>query len=250
MGSAIASTTTSHASSGGGIANCVEEIPPESDAWLQVTHLLQVRSRHIQHYRSVLKLRKLYRIIPQQALSDLEAEAVQANIGSPTQLFHGTNYGSAEAIVKGGFQLPQHPGMFGRGIYFAKDPLKSVQYARDRSGPGVRPLGGFGLGSLWQLFFGSGAPAAPAAQRMLLCDVYLGKSMTRRRANRSLGVASLQRHPCLRRCGARDYNSVHAPGGRCGAVVVTEYVIYNRCQAIPRFLLEFETGQPQESETA
>mmetsp|Transcript_29251 Transcript_29251/g.67349 ORF Transcript_29251/g.67349 Transcript_29251/m.67349 type:complete len:257 (-) Transcript_29251:22-792(-) len=246
MGSVIASSSTSSHTSRqrDSLATCVEEILPDSEQWLEVSRLLQARSpdKHIRHYHSVLKMRKLYRIIPQQALVDLEEEAVKANLGKPSQLFHGTSYGSAAAIAKEGFQLPQRAGMFGRGIYFAKDPLKSVQYARS---VGAQPNNGFNIGSLFSFFFGPAiAQTTPAAQRMLLCDVYLGKSMTKRRANRTLTVDNLRRHSCLRRCGARDYNSVHVPGGRCGAVAVTEYVVYHRYQAIPRFLLEFETGPP------
>ncbi len=45
------------------------------------------------------------------------------------RLFHGTRRESARAIVHGGFCLPPRGGMYGRGIYFADCPLKSLQYA-------------------------------------------------------------------------------------------------------------------------
>ena len=53
---------------------------------------------------------------------------------------------SARAILDEGFRLPPHAGMYGRGIYFADCPLKSLQYA------------GWGIG--WRY--------------MLICEVELG----------------------------------------------------------------------------
>merc|ERR1712032_1033496 len=64
-------------------------------------------------------------------------------VGSPTSngkrgqpkshrhLFHGTSRHAARNIVSTGFRLPNHPGMFGKGIYFADCPLKSWRYAAD-----------------------------------------------------------------------------------------------------------------------
>mmetsp|Transcript_80951 Transcript_80951/g.237983 ORF Transcript_80951/g.237983 Transcript_80951/m.237983 type:complete len:392 (-) Transcript_80951:132-1307(-) len=43
-------------------------------------------------------------------------------------LFHGTRRESAQGIISDGFRLPKHPGMFGKGIYFAACPSKSWQY--------------------------------------------------------------------------------------------------------------------------
>jgi hypothetical protein len=47
------------------------------------------------------------------------------------RLFHGTSLDAVKAITSRGFQLPQHPGMFGRGVYFAGTPQKSWEYCRD-----------------------------------------------------------------------------------------------------------------------
>eukprot|EP00927_Polykrikos_kofoidii_P060495 TRINITY_DN55458_c0_g1_i1.p1 TRINITY_DN55458_c0_g1~~TRINITY_DN55458_c0_g1_i1.p1 ORF type:complete len:451 (+),score=69.65 TRINITY_DN55458_c0_g1_i1:81-1433(+) len=43
-------------------------------------------------------------------------------------LFHGTQWESAKGIVCDGFRLPDKPGMFGKGIYYADCPLKSWRY--------------------------------------------------------------------------------------------------------------------------
>merc|ERR1712110_1125479 len=71
------------------------------------------------------------------------------------QLFHGTPRGNAMSIIASGFKLPNRPGMFGKGVYFAGTPLKSFQYTA-RHGT------------------------------MLLCDVELGNSMTARSAKTDL----------------------------------------------------------------
>lgn len=48
---------------------------------------------------------------------------------SVARFFHGTRRDSASAITCDGFRLPGWHGMFGRGVYFADCPLKSLQYA-------------------------------------------------------------------------------------------------------------------------
>merc|ERR1712216_313197 len=45
------------------------------------------------------------------------------------RLYHGTSGGNAQAIISDGFKLPKHSGMFGKGVYLAKTPLKSWQYS-------------------------------------------------------------------------------------------------------------------------
>merc|ERR1712032_1060689 len=55
------------------------------------------------------------------------------------RLFHGTSYGAAEAIIDGGYRLPVNPAhgsMFGKGIYFADSPQKSMQYSQYVPGHG------------------------------------------------------------------------------------------------------------------
>ena len=45
------------------------------------------------------------------------------------RLFHGSLKDNVHAIHYDGFRLPIHAGMFGKGVYFADCPLKSLQYA-------------------------------------------------------------------------------------------------------------------------
>jgi len=84
--------------------------------------------------------------------------------------------------------------------------------------------------------------------RLLLCDVYLGTSKTLRRSANKLDPAKdlkpswpLQQLRDLGVPGISDYNSVYVPGGKwfC-AVNVSEYVVYQAYQGLPRFLVKFE----------
>merc|ERR1711874_4411 len=92
---------------------------------------------------------------------------------------------------------------------------------------------------------------------MLVCDVHLGSTQTWRRAAPHLTSADDLRPGCLRRlcCHRRRYDSVYAPGKPhcfqslcclcyccCFAVRVSEYVVFDTCQGIPRYLIEFESA--------
>lgn len=78
-------------------------------------------------------------------------------------------------------------------------------------------------------------------KRMLLCDVYLGKSRTLRTGNGNFEPSrGLRRNKIWRLLGAKNYDSVRAPGGALGPVKVSEFVVYKEEQAIPRFIIEFE----------
>lgn len=184
----------------------------------------------MKHYRYSVEMKRLHRVLPTEATQQLERSA--SKLGKPTQLFHGTTPEAANNIIKDGFKLPTRGGMFGRGVYFAKDPLKSVCFAGVASPPPNN--------SWWTFFFGGSNGEEERWRNMLLCDVYLGKVKTLRRAQPGFTPRNLRRGCCLRRLGFREYNSVRAPGGCCGSVRVTEYVVYEQYQGIPRYLIEFD----------
>jgi hypothetical protein len=69
-------------------------------------------------------------------------------------LIFETRSGCCAAISRDGFRLPGWHGMFGRGVYFADCPLKSLQYA------------GWGLGHKY----------------MLVCDVEKGRTLVQKTA--------------------------------------------------------------------
>merc|ERR1711924_86120 len=117
-------------------------------------------------------------------------------------------------------------GMFGKGIYFACCPLKSVQYARK------------GLTSLWEFAFGE---SLIFSKQMLLCDVYLGKTYKRSFPwNKIDPTKDLRCGSISKLFGGQDYNRVTAQTGFFGCVRVPEYIMYDAHQAIPRYLVEFE----------
>jgi len=213
----------------------LEEVPTGTSIWDAVVALVTQRSaRYVKHYRKVMKVQTIWRVRPSEALLRCEQQVEAAKLGKPTQLFHGTSVENAAKIIKDGFQLPKrhaHGGMFGKGVYFAACPLKSVNYTR-REGKISRlkrwfyrePGGGWGL-------------------QMLLCDVYLGRSRTLVFARPNLmPERDLKAGRLSRAVGAGDFNSVYVPGGPGCSLNVAEYIVYQAYQGIPRYLIEFEVG--------
>lgn len=235
----------------------LEEIPLGCPEWLQIDELLQYRSRNYhERYRFAMTLKRLWRIRDNETWREM-ARSAKAQYGSSTRLFHGTTPENARRIMSSGFQLPNHPGMFGKGVYFAKCPLKSVQYARVRA-----TKAWFSWGQKLMSLF-SAADEWPMGESpvMLVCDVYLGRSQTWRTAATHLQSAEDLRPGSFTRlfCPRRKYHSVYAPGPSrhcngqvssccccccnvcCHAVQVSEWIVYDPCQGIPRYVLEFES---------
>lgn len=76
-------------------------------------------------YKFWCQLEELYRLSPPGPESQRPS---LTRTGDGRHLFHGTRRDAAQGIVEEGFRLPNHPGMFGKGVYFADCPLKSWQY--------------------------------------------------------------------------------------------------------------------------
>jgi hypothetical protein len=215
----------------------LKEVGEDEDAFVEVAKLLEERSKpYLRHYNKSLRLKKLWRLSSCDALQKPEAEAV--NIGKPTQLFHGTSLEKALRITLNGFKLPTKTGMFGRGVYFADCPLKSSNFSPDETMGSLSRIFNDGL---WNALF------TKKGGHLLLCDVYLGKSKTLRRAATAFNPEEdlkpnwwdqkLQQIGMIKE---GDYNSCYVPGGFFGAVNVTEYVVYQEHQGIPKYLIEFE----------
>lgn len=246
------------------VAQYLEEVPPDDPTWRELEALVMKRisPKHMRHYRFTIRMKRVFRVLPTDILHSYEEEARRQKLGLPQMLFHGTTPANAERILLGGFEIPSRPGMFGRGIYFAKDPLKSVRYAQQGAkSPGIsrhdsarseadcsppeRTLinatssAATWLSNLWQSTFG--AEIQDTIRLMLACEVYLGNCRTMRKARPRFEPAKgLSRFWPLALLGAKKYDSVRAPGGNLGCVKVTEYVVYSEHQAIPRYLIEFE----------
>ena len=122
--------------------------------------------------------------------------------------FHGTSNNDLTKTIKKGLKMPKdNPvppktrGVYGQGIYFATDP--SI-YARDIYAKG--------------------------SQKLLLCQVILGKSLTVEEADDTLNRTKLQDKKC---------DSVYAPQGP--KVMFEEFVIFNPHQALPRYIIHFSS---------
>eukprot|EP00443_Scrippsiella_acuminata_P018211 CAMPEP_0115305320 /NCGR_PEP_ID=MMETSP0270-20121206/71960_1 /TAXON_ID=71861 /ORGANISM="Scrippsiella trochoidea, Strain CCMP3099" /LENGTH=230 /DNA_ID=CAMNT_0002723519 /DNA_START=45 /DNA_END=737 /DNA_ORIENTATION=+ len=212
-----------------------EEVTSTDPAWKEVDDLLQARSRgYTSHYKCHLKLTRLVKVSQSEQLRQNESRAKV--LGEATQLFHGTSIGNALKICRSGFQLPRKAGMFGRGVYFADCPLKSANFAPDSATASFQYFREYGLEGLWKKTRG----------QMLLCDVYLGRSKTMRKACSELDPSNdlkpsswFEKIACAL-SGSEEYDSVYVPGGWFGAVRVTEYVVYKEHQGIPRYLIEFQ----------
>ena len=175
------------------------------------------------HYGFGMALRDAWRVSNPELDAQLaDAQADMGARGKPADLrrfFHGTRRDSASAITRDGFRLPAWHGMFGRGVYFADCPLKSLRYT------------GWGVGRKY----------------MLVCDVEMGRSLVQRSARPEIDpeggvpigrggggwslLPSLEPQP--------SFDSVSVPASWVG-VRVPEYIVYQGRQAVPRYVLAVE----------
>ena len=147
-----------------------------------------------------------------------EMQAARAAAGKQstvTALYHGTSKDAARVITADGFRLPTHAGMFGKGVYFADCPLKSLQYTNknvvDAMGTGRR--------------------------YMLVCDVELGHTLTKKSAHSNLDpTRDLQPTAVSRALGQKSFDSVSAQPSWFG-LRAPEYIVYKPEQALPRYIL-------------
>jgi len=108
--------------------------------------------------------------------------------------------------------------MFGRGVYFADTPLKSLQYT------GGKLCGCVGDGRRY----------------MLVCDVELGNQLETTSAKSSLKPETdLRRGGVPALLGQRSFDSVAAKPSLLG-LRAPEFVVYKPAQAWPRYLLAVE----------
>jgi hypothetical protein len=129
------------------------------------------------------------------------------------QKFHGTQDIGIQNIPKEGFRRPKplaqgaRPSMYGQGIYFATDSSKSAQ----------------------DIYTGG-------SNKLLLCDVLLGKSKTVHSADTKLSLKKIR---------DEGFDSVFAPRNSkaTGGVLNDEFVIYDPDQAIPRYIIHFTNSR-------
>jgi hypothetical protein len=130
-----------------------------------------------------------------------QAEMIGYTPSTTKMKFHGTSSRALHKILNHGFRIPENPGMYGRGVYFATDSSKSAQYSVDQT-------------------------------KLLLCEVALGKAMVVTSADHSLDYDSVT---------ALGFDSVYAPRNTkaTSGVLFDEFVVYHRDQAIPRYCVTY-----------
>jgi len=139
-------------------------------------------------------------------------------------LFHGTRRESAHGIMQDGFRLPNRPGMFGKGIYFADCPLKSWQYT-----DGVMHIrNGY----------------------ILLCWVELGRQSHHKAASNGLTRPPRRTFMQWLRNEERYTSVVGDDQGAGGALRVPEYVIYDTCKVQIDYICEVKCVPPGTAEEA
>jgi len=128
------------------------------------------------------------------------------------RFFHGTTADAANAIARWGFdeRCCSTSGMFGAGVYFADNPTKSHDYADGH---------------------------------MFVARVSLGFPHWR-----SSSLNGARRPPCFEECSTmcahQRYDSVIArKRGEVGGSWLgsREYIVYDRTQAYPEYLIEYST---------
>lgn len=201
----------------------VREVSKDSDEFRsQKDHFMASCEPWKHKYDFDLSVDKLYRIdrppatpaAPAQSSSQTDSQA----------LFHGTPWEAAMGIVCDGFRLPNNPGMFGKGIYFADCPLKSWRYcfaSKEMANalPRITGKGGY----------------------ILMCWVDLGKKRQEKEAkpelkgyNRRSWMNWLTGHR-----GA--YDSVQGlTEEEGGALRVPEYIVYDTAQIRLAYLFEVQ----------
>jgi len=178
---------------------------------------------YAQKYSFWLHLEELYKVAPAGKPSG------QSPLKRTTEgqlLFHGTRREAAHGIIQDGFRLPEHHGMFGKGIYFADCPLKSWQYTGMMSG-------------MLQLQTGI----------ILLCWVELG-----RRSHQKAARSSFTRPPRRSflewiRQEERYTSVVGDDKDAGGALRVPEYVVYDIAKVQVDYICEVKSVRPGTART-
>ena len=124
--------------------------------------------------------------------------------------FHGTGEDGVEGITKSGFRLPTGGNpMYGFGIYFASDASKSAQEIYTKG-----------------------------SNKLLLCEVLMGKSLTVESAQNNMTLAELKKRQCDSLFAKRDTKSK-------GGVLFDEFVVYDPDQAYPKYIIHYtKAGVP------
>ena len=194
-----------------------EEIKKEKETLSQYLAIEDLVKKYIQPghkwYPTVTKIEKvrnltlLHRFMESSRhLFDKDPKVVQK--------FHGTSNEGITGITQNGFRLPSRSGMYGAGIYLATDSSKSAQS-----------------------FYTKGS------NKLLMCDVYLGKVYTTEKATPKMNAEQLRELGCDSLFAPRDSKQQ-------GGVLYDEFAIFNPDQVYPRYIVSYEKTNfdPKEQE--
>mmetsp|Transcript_102369 Transcript_102369/g.318901 ORF Transcript_102369/g.318901 Transcript_102369/m.318901 type:complete len:403 (-) Transcript_102369:38-1246(-) len=162
-----------------------------------------------------LQMVALYRIDP--AVGNPKGGPVR-HTNNGMELFHGTRRECALGIIQDGFRLPSHPGMFGKGIYFADCPLKSWQYT-----DGVKNIRN-GL--------------------IMLCWVELGRQSHQKQARNELTRPPRRTFMQWLRSEERYTSVVGDDKDAGGALRVPEYIVYDTNKIAIQYICEVACVPP------
>ena len=153
-------------------------------------------------FPNITKIEKVANLELEKRFEEAKSKAFGNHIDTK---FHGTSDNNLMNIIKKGFRMPDQklqkskPSMFGQGIYFATDSSKSAQTIYTQG-----------------------------SQKLLLCQVILGRSKEVYKADYSLNKQKLR---------SQHFDSVYAPRG--SAVKNDEFVIFDPDQALPQYIIHF-----------
>jgi hypothetical protein len=197
-----------------------EAVAPDSDEFKRQAEYFQHCCTTWEHkYDFKLRIKHIYRVNADHPIA--QARPLGSEDPNARYLFHGTPRDSAKGIVLDGFRLPDKPGMFGKGIYFADCPLKSWRYCFPTQA----------LSDMW-----------PGL--ILMCWVTLGKE--RRQQNADHGLTGYREKRGFSKFvawarGSNDvaYDSIVGETEEVGgALRVPEYVIYTKDRARVDYIFE------------
>ena len=184
----------------------IDRLDPSGPTAAEYQHAKDQVERFIQPchqwFPTVTNIEKVTNLVLEKKFEEAKSKAFGDYIDTK---FHGTSDDGVKGITKDGFRMPDpNPppnkrGMYGQGIYFATDSSKSAREIYTKG-----------------------------SQKLLLCQVILGKSKTVNRADRTLNKQKLRSH---------GYDSVYAPRGT--AVMNDEFVIFDPDQALPQYIIHF-----------
>lgn len=183
------------------------EIFPEGNNHIEYLKVEDMVTKYIlPEHNWVVKVKQIF--IVQNANLRMAYLQCRAKLSDPNVeelKFHGTSDDAIENIIQEGFKLPSNPGMFGCGIYFATDSSKSGQARYTRG-----------------------------SNKLLLCEVALGKYRTLEKHCRDMDLKKLQSYG--------SYDSVFAPRGTKdkGGVLNDEFIVYQPTQAFPKYIIYYD----------